>query len=86
MAAMLAADFNADAGVVTVRDSKAGKPHHVVLTDERATAVRHADGRQARQRSGFHKGERSVWGKSHQLRPMLEACRRARAALRPPAF
>ena len=28
------ADFNADAGVVTVRESKAGKPRHVVLTDE----------------------------------------------------
>ena len=31
---MHVADFNADAGVVTVRESKAGKPRHVVLTDE----------------------------------------------------
>jgi integrase len=31
---MHVADFNADAGVVTVRVSKAGKPRHVVLTDE----------------------------------------------------
>jgi hypothetical protein len=31
---MHVADFNADAGVITVRESKAGKPRHVVLTDE----------------------------------------------------
>src|SRR5262249_60137271 len=31
---MHVADFNADAGVATVRESKAGKPRHVVLTDE----------------------------------------------------
>ena len=31
---MRAADFNADAGVITVRESKAGKPRHVVLTEE----------------------------------------------------
>ena len=34
LAGMHAADFNADAGVITVRESKAGKPRHVVLTDE----------------------------------------------------
>ena len=31
---MHVADFNADAGVVTIRESKAGKPRHVVLTNE----------------------------------------------------
>src|SRR5262249_45168052 len=31
---MHVADFNADAGVVTVRESKAGKTRHVVLTEE----------------------------------------------------
>ena len=34
LATMRVADFNADAGVVTVRESKAGKSRHVVLTDE----------------------------------------------------
>jgi integrase len=34
LAALQTADFNADAGVVTVRESKAGKPRHVVLTAE----------------------------------------------------
>jgi integrase len=31
---MRAADFNAEAGIVTVRTSKAGKPRHVALADE----------------------------------------------------
>jgi integrase len=34
LAAMHVSDFNADAGVITIRVSKAGKPRHVVLTDE----------------------------------------------------
>src|SRR5262249_35919780 len=34
LASMLASDFNTDVGIVTVRQSKAGKPRHVVLTDE----------------------------------------------------
>jgi integrase len=34
LAALRAADFNADAGVITIRHSKAGKPRHVVLTAE----------------------------------------------------
>ncbi len=34
LAALHTADFNGDAGVVTIRQSKAGKPRHVVLTAE----------------------------------------------------
>src|SRR5262252_7973608 len=34
LTSMQVADFNPDAGVVTVRETKAGKPRHVVLTDE----------------------------------------------------
>ncbi len=31
---MRTAEFNAEAGTITVRESKSGKPRHVVLTDE----------------------------------------------------
>jgi integrase len=31
---MRAGDFNAEAGTITVRESKSGKPRHVALTDE----------------------------------------------------
>jgi integrase len=34
LAGVRTADFNADAGVITIRESKAGKPRHVVLTVE----------------------------------------------------
>jgi integrase len=74
LAALRIDDFNADAGVVTIRESKAGKPRHVVLTDEgrqffgALTAGKLADDRIFKRRDG------GLWGKSHQLRPMLEAC------------
>ena len=31
---MRAGDFNAEAGTITVRESKSGRPRHVALTDE----------------------------------------------------
>ena len=71
-------DFNADAGVVTVRESKAGKPRHVVLTDEgqrlfaTLTAGKHGTD------PIFMRTDGGLWGKSHQLRPMVDACARAK--------
>jgi integrase len=78
LAALRAADFNADAGVVTISHSKAGKPRHVVLTDEgrwffaALTAGKLADD------PIFTRADGGVWGKSHQLRPTSDACRRAK--------
>ena len=34
LADLLTDDFNPDAGTITIRTSKSGKPRHVVLTDE----------------------------------------------------
>jgi hypothetical protein len=76
LAGLRIADFNADGGVVTIRESKAGKPRHVVLTDEgqrffaALTAGKLADD------PVFARSDGGAWGKSHQLRPMLDACRR----------
>jgi integrase len=78
LAALHTADFNATAGIVTVRTSKAGKPRHVVLTDEgqglfaALTAGRLGDA------PIFTHDDGTVWGKSHQIRPMAEACKRAK--------
>ena len=42
-------DFNPDSGTVSVRQSKSGKPRHVVLTDEGAALFTHlASGRERR--------------------------------------
>jgi integrase len=47
LTALTVADFNRDAGIITVRTSKAGKPRHVVLTDEGQRLLAHADRWQA---------------------------------------
>jgi integrase len=78
LAAMHVSDFNADAGVITIRESKAGKPRHVVLTDEgRRLFIDFTAGRLGGDPI-FTRADRGAWGKSHQLRPMLEASRRAK--------
>ena len=78
LAAMRAADFNADAGIVTVRQSKSGKPRHVVLTEEGqrlfATLVA---GKLADEPILCRRGG-GLWLKSHQMRPMVGACERAK--------
>ena len=75
---MHAADFNADAGVVTVRESKMGKPRHVVLTVEGQRLFASLTAGKLGTDPIFARHDGGVWGKSHQLRPMLEACERAK--------
>jgi integrase len=77
LTSMQVSDFNPDAGVVTVCASKPGGSRHVVLTDE---GRRLFSALTAGRRAGefmFIRTDGGRWGKSHQLRPMLEACRRA---------
>ena len=80
---MQVADFNAEAGTITVRESKAGKPRHVALTDEgRELFSQLSAGKLSRQLI-FTRGDGGPWGRSHQARPLEEAC--ARAKIDPPA-
>jgi integrase len=78
LTAMHVADFNADAGVVTVRESKAGKPRHVVLTEEGQRLFATLTAGKLSTDPIFARVDGALWGKSHQLRPMLEACGRAK--------
>jgi integrase len=78
LAAMHVADFNADAGVVTVRNSKAGKPRHVVLTEEGQRLFATMTAGKLGNEPIFTRPDGGLWGKSHQMRPMLEACQRAK--------
>ncbi len=77
LANLIASDFNPDAGTVAVRVSKSGKPRHVVLTDEGqeffAQVVVGKNGADLI----FTHDNGNAWGKSHQSRPLLEACARA---------
>ena len=71
-------DFNADAGVVIVRESKAGKPRHVVLTVEGQHLFRTLTAGKLGTDPIFARPDGGAWRKSHQLRPMLAACERAK--------
>jgi len=71
-------DFNPDAGVVTVRTSKAGKPRHVVLTEEGQNLFASLTAGKLGDDLLFARADGGRWGNSHQLRPMLEACDRAK--------
>ena len=78
LATMHVADFNADAGVVTVRESKAGKPRHVVLTDEGRRLFATLTAGKLGNELIFTRRDGGTWRKSHQMRPMQDAYNRAK--------
>lgn len=80
---MRAADFNASAGTVTVRLSKAGKPRHVVLADEGRALFEQLTAGRAPQHLIFIRDDGEPWGSSHQQRPLADASEVAK--LDPPA-
>jgi integrase len=77
------ADFDREAGTVSVRTSKAGRPRHVVLTEDGIELFeRHIAGKVGTALV-FPRPDGTRWGPSHQHRPLREACRRA--GIDPPA-
>lgn len=80
---MTAADFNRDAGTITVRLSKAGKARHVVLNDEGRGLFEALTAGRAPRELVFKRADGEPWGPSHQARPIAEASRRAK--IEPPA-
>ena len=78
LARLKVADFNPDVGTVHIRQSKTGKPRHVVLTpDGHAFFSELTAGR-----AGSELIMGRAWGQSQQQRPMQRAC--ARAKIDPP--
>jgi integrase len=78
LARMRTGDFNGEAGTITVRESKSGKPRHVVLTDEgRALFTELTAGRAACE-IVFVRDDGNAWGESHQQRPLEAASARAK--------
>jgi len=80
LTAMCVVDYNPDAGVVTVRESKAGKPRHVVLTGEGQQLFTALTAGKLADESVFVRSGGGRWGASHQIRPMVEASKRAKIA------
>ena len=75
---MRVSDFNASAGTVTVRLSKAGKPRHVVLADEGRALFEQMTAGRAPQDLIFRRDDHAAWGASHQQRPLEQASRVAK--------
>ena len=82
LAALQVVDFNSHAGTIAIRASKAGAARHVVLTEEGAAFFREVCVGRAGNETMLRKANGSAWLKSHQKRPMLNAC--ARAKITPP--
>jgi integrase len=78
LATLRAADFNPDSGTIHVRTSKSGKGRHIVLNDEGAALFKSLSAGRPGDALLLAKDDGSAWDKSHQARPMAEACKRAK--------
>lgn len=78
LAALVASDYNDDAGVVMVRLSKGGKKRAVVLTDEGKQFFTQATAGKAGHVRLFSTKGGAAWGKSHQQKPLSRACKAAK--------
>ncbi|MEI9414956.1 tyrosine-type recombinase/integrase [Mesorhizobium sp. Cs1321R2N1] len=65
-------------GRIVVRESKSGKPRDVRLTDEAATFFRSLTAGRPADALIFAHADGSAWAKSHQARPMRDACTAAK--------
>ena len=66
-------DFNADAATLAIRQSKSGKPRHVVLTQEGAAFFGQCTAGRAGSELMFRRDDGSAWARSDQHRPMKES-------------
>ncbi len=80
LGSLTARDYNPDAGTVAVRISKSGKPRHAVLNDEGKRFFESVTLGKKGSDLIFTRGEGNAWGKSHQSRPLAEACKHAEIA------
>ena len=78
LAALQASDFNPDSGTIHVRTSKSGKGRHIVLNDEGAVLFKSLAAGKSGDALLLTKADGTTWNKSHQARPMTEACKRAK--------
>lgn len=76
------ADFNEDVGTISIRESKAGEVRHIVLTDEGVDFFTSTAAGRSRSELIPTNERGEPWGDCHQIRPMAEACVRAKIAPR----
>ncbi|MBI1285908.1 MAG: tyrosine-type recombinase/integrase [Thiobacillus sp.] len=78
LTALVASDYNAQAGTIHIRVSKSGKARHVALTEEGKSFFKSAVKKKADDQFIFTKRDGSRWDKSHQHRPFRLACEKAK--------
>lgn len=71
-------DFDADEATIFIAESKSGRARHVRLSDEGVKFFRQLCAGRAGDQLIFRKSEGQPWLKSHQSRPMIDACERAK--------
>lgn len=81
--ALQVADFNPDAGTLLIRQSKSGKARHVVLTEKGQAFFAILASKGKANDFLLPKSEGVAWGKSHQTRPLADACENG--TIKPPA-
>lgn len=79
LARMHVADFHRDSGTLLVRTSKAGKVRHIELTGEGLDFFNEITAGRCAAEILFNR-DGAVWGKSHQQRPLVDACRAAKVS------
>jgi integrase len=70
-------DFDPDANTIAVRTSKSGKARYVVLTQEASSFFTIATAGKKSDQPIFVHENGTLWGKSHQSRPLRDACKNA---------
>jgi integrase len=73
LCSLTVSDFNPDSGTVAIRQSKSGKPRHIVLTDDGAEFFRGLTAGRAGSEFMFVKDSGEAWLRSHQADPMDQA-------------
>jgi integrase len=66
-------DYQPDSGTLFIRDSKSGKPRHIVLNEEGSKFCRQLVAGRPVDAPLLAKADGSRWGRDHQFRPFREA-------------
>lgn len=78
LTALTCGDFNEATRTVLVRESKSGKPRHVILTDEGKDFFLAVTAGRPKDALALPRPDGKPWGRSHQQRPLSDACKRAK--------
>jgi integrase len=74
---MRVSDFHEGPGTISLSTSKNGKPRLIHLTDEGIQFFTQAVAGKQLGDLVFRRGDGEPWGRSHQFRPLRDACKRA---------